>query len=325
MSGIVDKIKSDVKKAGTNLAKFAYIREGEKKRYRFLNDADDGMEITFHDSFSEGIKPTPCQEVFGRNCPYCDRDGIRTRSQYAWSVWDYDEKEVKVFMFPVNNCSPVPQLINFYETYGTLLDRDYVISVSGKQKDKAYAIAPMDKVKFRNDRAKPFSVNQILKLLDKAYPCNDAEEDDEDNFPMPKPGSRPKRKKDEYDEDKLPEYEVLLGMSAQKLYNLCKERDLDVKPRKTAEYYANRLDEWRTDNEENDDYDDGEGWGDKEEEEPDYNSMSAQELYKLCKEREIDVQPRKSQKYYIEQLQEYDKAQDDWGDGSDSDEEWEEE
>lgn len=328
MAGLVSKIKADVKKAGTNKAKFAYIRDGEKRRYRFLTDADDGVDIKFHDSYADGVQPTPCQEIFGRDCPYCNQDGIRTRSQYAWSVWDYEEKEVKVFMFPVNNCSPVPQLVNFYENYGTICDRDYVISVTGKQQNKSFGVVPMDKVKFRNDRAKSFSQKQLLKMLDKAFPCDtddrdDDNSEDDDNFPMPKPKTG-QSKEQSYDSDKLPDAEELERLSAVKLYNMCKERDIDVKSKRDKSYYIDMLMDWRADNEEEevDDYDSDQDWEDEgeSEEKPDYSSMSAKELYKLCRERDIDVQPKKAAKYYIRQLEDYDKANDDWGDSGD---EWE--
>lgn len=323
MAGLIDKIKEDIKKSGSNKAKFVYIREGEKRRFRFLTDGDDGIEVTFHDSYAAGITPTPCQEIFGRDCPYCEEEGIRTRSQYVWSVWDYEDKEVKVFMFPVNNCSPVPQLINFWETYGTLCDRDYVISVSGKQQNKSYAVVPMDKVKFRNTQAKPFSVKQFYKMLDKAYPCDAVEkgvEEDDNDFPMPKPGSGAKSKKeksgDSWDEEGLPELEELEKLPAQKLYNLCKERDIEVKPRKDKSYYIDKLELWREDNEpQDDDYDEDQDWEEEEsDDKPDYESMSAKELYNLCEEKGIDVQPRKPAKYYISQLEEYDNAKDEWVD-----------
>lgn len=266
MAGLVKQIKNEVKKVGANKGKFVYIREGEKKRYRFLTDADDGLEFTFHDNFSRGVPPIPCQELFGRDCPYCDDETIRTRSQYAWSVWDYDANEVKVFMFPVNNCSPVPHIISMYETYGTLTDRDYMISVSGKQQNKSYTVVPMDKVKFRNANAKPFSENKLVKMLDKAFPC-DAIDDDEEE---------------------------------------------EEKPKKNAKKKA-----------EPDDYDDDQEWDDNDEEEkPDYDEMSAKELYGLCKSRGIDVPTKKPVKFYIRQLEEYDTAQDDW---SDDDDEWEDE
>ena len=51
--------------------------------------------------------------------------------------------------------------------------------------------------------------------------------------------------------------------------------------------------------------------------------MSPKELFKLCKERKIkDAVPKKPKKFYINLLEEYDSAQDDWGD-EDDDDEWE--
>lgn len=278
MAGLVSSIKNDVKKAGTNKGKFIYFRPDQKQRVRFLQDMDDGVEIVFHDSFERSIN-VPCQEaVFGRNCPYCEDDGVRTRSQYAWCVYNYDAKEVQIFMFPVNNCSPIPSLMAMYETYGTLTDRDYVISVSGKGPDKSYSVVPMDKVKFRNEKAKPFSEKKILEMLDKAFPCTDDEDEEEDEAPR-----KPKAPKMKGKGKAKPEPE-----------------------------------------EEDDDWEDEED----DDEVIDYSEMSAKELYKLCKERKIDVLPKKPNKYYIKQLEDWDKAQDDWDDDEDDyddDQDWEDE
>ena len=286
MAGLVDSIKNDVKRAGTNKGKFIFFREGQKQRVRFLQDMDDGIEVVFHDSFERGIN-VPCQEIFDRECPYCEDDGVRTRSQYAWSVYNYETKEVQIFMFPVNNCSPIPALMAMYENYGTIVDRDFVISVSGKQQNKTYSVVPMDKVRFRNEKAKPFSLKSILKMLDKAYPCDDVDEDDYDD-----------------DEDEAPKKRAPKSVG------------------KKSSKKSSRDDE----DEEEDDYDDEQDWGDDEDDndEIDYSEMSAIELYKLCKERKIDVAPKKPSKYYIKQLEEYDKAQDDWSDDED-DEDWEDE
>lgn len=285
MAGLVDSIKNDVKKAGTSKGNFTFLREGQKVRVRFLQDMDDGMEITFHDSFADSIN-VPCQEIFDRECPYCDDERVRTRSQYVWCVYNYETKKVELFMFAVNNCSPVPALLAMYDTYGTITDRDYVISVSGKGPDKKYAVVPMDKVKFRNDKAKAFSEKKILQLLDKAFPCDGAEsvdgdEDDEDEVPVKKSASK-------------------------------KAAKPVAKKKKPA------------DDEEEDDYDD-EAWDEAEEEDkPDYSEMSAKELFKLCKDRGLDVEIKKPQKYYIKQLEAADQAEDDWGDNEDDDE-WEDE
>lgn len=272
--GLVDKIKADAKKSGQNKGKFVYFREGQKQRIRFLTDMDDGMEVIFHDSFERGVN-VPCQEALGRNCSYCEDEGLRTRSQYIWSVYNYETKEVQLFMFAVNNCSPIPALMAMYENYGTITDRDYVISVSGKQQNKTFSVVPMDKVKFRNEKAKPYSEKAILKMLDKAFPC----ESDED---------------DEYEEEE----------------NTSKKRA----PKSTGK--KNRKSEPEEDYEE-DDYDDE--WEDGEEV-VDYSEMSAKELYNLCKERGIKVQPKKPVKFYINELEEYDAAHEDW---EDEDDEWE--
>ena len=175
---LVDDIKNQVKKSGTNKSKFLYFKEGAKIRVRFLDDMEEGHKVRFHDSFQLGIN-VPCQEEFDRECPYCDDDELRTRDQYAWSVWDYDAKEVKVLMAPVNQCSPVPALVSMFEAYGTLKDRDYVITKSGKQQSTTYSVVPMDKAKFRNEKAKPLSDQKFLQTLDKAFPC-DASDDEEE-------------------------------------------------------------------------------------------------------------------------------------------------
>lgn len=270
MAGLVDQIKNDVKKAGTNKGKFMYFRPDIKIRIRFLQDMDDGLELVFHDSFEKSIN-VPCQEVFGRSCDYCDSDGVRTRSQYCWSVWDYEAKEVKLFMFAVNNFTPIPALMAMYDNYGTITDRDYVISVSGKGTSKSYSVIPMDKVRFRNDKAKPYSEKAVMKMLDKAFPCDGSDEDDEDERPARKKSTSKSKAKSKQaeddgwneDEDSLPSTDELEEMKPQKLYNLCRERDIEVASKKSVEYYVDKLEEWRLDHEEEveDDYDDDQDWG----------------------------------------------------------------
>lgn len=248
--GLVDDIKNQVKKSGTNKGKFLYFKSGTKVRVRFLDDMDEGHKVRFHDSYAAGIN-VPCQEEFGHECPYCDDDELRTRDQYAWSVWDYDAKEVKILMAPVNQCSPVPALVSMYEAYGTLCDRDYVITKSGQQQSTTFSVVPMDKAKFRNDKAKPLSEQKFLQLLDKAFPCDD--NDDDDDEPKKKSKKRPEPKDEEWEDDEEKDYEE---MSAKELYKLCKSRDIDVETRKPAKYYITKLEE--ADEEETDDWDDEE-------------------------------------------------------------------
>lgn len=282
--GLLDNIKKDAKKSGQSKGKFIYFREGQKTRVRFLQDMDEGLEITWHDSYEQGIN-VPCQEHFGKNCPYCEDDSLRTRSQYAWSVWNYETNEVQVFMFPVNNCSPIPALVALYETYGTLCDRDYVISVSGKQQNKSFSVVPMDKAKFRNQKAKPFSEQALLKMIDKAWPAENAEDDDDDDY-----DESPKKKKTP------------------------KKTGGKVKSKK---HYDEDEDEDDEDFEDEEDFDEDEG--------DEYEDMSPKELFNLCKKRKLDAVPKKSAKYYINILRDADAAEEDWGDDEDGEEDdWEE-
>lgn len=306
--GLLAKIKADAQKSGQNKSKFIFFKEGEKKRIRFLSDMEDGIEVVFHDNFEAGIN-VPCQEIFGKNCMYCEEEGLRTRSQYAWSVWDYESKEVKILMYPMNNCSPLGAIAAMYENYGTLLDRDFIISVTGKQQNKTFSVVPMDKQKFRNEKAKPFSKQKFLDILDKAYPDEHSSKykDDEDEDDEPKKSNKSKKNKEE-DTD-------YSEMSAKELYNLCEDRGIEAEPKMKPSYYINLLEEYDEENSDSDDWE-------EEDEEVDYSEMTAKELYKLCQERDIEALPKKSEKYYINLLKENDKAHDDWEeDDSDEDEE----
>lgn len=302
---MLDKIKQDAQKSGQNKGKFIFFKEGEKKRIRFLSDMEDGIEVVFHDSFEAGIN-VPCQEIFGRSCDYCDESDLRTRSQYAWSVWDYESKEVKILMYPMNNCSPLGAIAAMFETYGTLLDRDYVITVQGKQQNKTFSVVPMDKNKFRNDKAKPLSRQKFLDILDKAYPDENSSSRDEDDEPKVKK-SKKSNKSDDLDYSE---------MSAKELYNLCDDRGIEAEPKMKPKYYIDLLEEYDEENSGNDD------WEDEDNEEVDYSEMSAKELYKLCQERDIEALPKKPEKYYINLLKENDEAHDDWEDEEDEEEDW---
>lgn len=267
MSINIDKIKSEIKKSGTSKGKFIFFKEDTKVRVRFLTDMEDGMEIPFHDSFQLGIN-VPCQEVFGRECGYCDNEDLRTRNMYIWSVYDYESKEVKLLMAAVNNCSPVPALASMYESYGTLTDRDYEIKQIGSGQGKSFSVIPLDKSKFRNTKAKALSEQAVLKYIDKAYPADNTD-DDEEEEETPKTKRKPsasktktkaKRQEEAEDdwEDNEGEEQDYSEMSAKELYTLCKERDIDCKPKKTKEYYIDLLEE--ADEEDSDD------WGEDEEE-----------------------------------------------------------
>lgn len=235
--GILGSIKEDLKSAGTSKDAFFYVRDGDKIRVRFLQELDDGTEILFHEQWEQRIK-APCQQLFGRVCPYDDDEDIRHKKYYAWAVYNYDENRVQIFMYPVNNCSPVPLLLEMSEAYGTVMDRDYIICCSGKQKDKRFSVVPGDKNKFRIQKARPFSRKKILELVDKAFPVEKADEE-----PETESGA----------------YE---GMRPRKLYDLCMERGIEAEIRKPEKYYINLLEEYDRQQED---------WGDADTSEDEYD------------------------------------------------------
>lgn len=257
----LSNLKKEIKNSGTSKGKFLFFKEGTEKRIRFLTDLEEGMEIPFHDSFKRGIN-IPCQEIFGRNCEYCEDDDLRTRNMYAWSVYDYEDKEVKILFFAVNNCSPVPTLAAMYETYGTLVDRDYKIKQVGEKQNKTFNVVPLEERKFRG-KVKPLSESAILKYIDKAYPSDDIDEDDYEEDYKKKKKTKTKEKtkiEEEWEEDEDEEEQEIdyEEMTAKELYKLCHERGIDCQPRKKKEYYIDllededeqELDDWEDEDEE---------------------------------------------------------------------------
>lgn len=273
-------MKSEIQKSGGSKGKILFIKDGSKKRIRFLCDAEDGMELTFHDSYSEGINAL-CLEEMGKDCPYCERDELRTRKLYAWSVWDYDSKEVKVLLYAANNCTPIPNIIAMYEAYGTLLDRDFVISRTGSGQNTSYTVIPQDKAKFKNSKAVKMSKKELLKVVAKAFPVNpeDADDDDED---FEDEGKKKKSSK------KPPKKSG-------------KKRDEDYD------------DDYEEEDEEDEDFDE------EDEEEEDYEDMSAKELFNLCKKRGLKVEKGKKKSYYIDILEDADDEEDEEDEWEDED------
>ena len=105
------------------------------------------------------------KQILRGECQFCgDKEdtGLRTRKLFAFLVYDYDSKAVKIMLFAANNFSPLPHFISFSEAYSTIKDRDYVIDRQGKQKNTVYTVIPQDKAKFRQKALKMPSKAQII-------------------------------------------------------------------------------------------------------------------------------------------------------------------
>lgn len=238
--GLIESMKERIKNSGSSRKEVFYVGADSKKRIRFLQELDDGYEFKFHSHWNRGVNAL-CAEVYGQDCPYCaDTDEeMKEVTQYAWNVWDYDANAVRILLYKATGISPVPQLIEFAEEYGTICDRDYTIKKTGKGMSGNVTVIPAEVSKFRNSKAKPFTYKQIVKLLQTAYPINsedagDFSDDDEDEKPVKK--QKKAKKKEKTIEEKLQELDISdlkniaieLGVSKKELKGLDEEEIVEL-------------------------------------------------------------------------------------------------
>ncbi len=284
---ILNSIKSDIKKAGSSKSKILYIKGDSKARVRFLTDLENAIEVKLHKNFQEGIDML-CRESYGQHCEMCEQE-IKAQSMYVFCVWDVENKEVKLFEGFGHKFNHLPNMVTMFETYGNITDRDYVLVKTGDQLSATFSVAPMDKARFKNAKAKPLTKKEIIKILNEAHGKDGSDEEEEEESPKkkgPKKQSPKKKRKPEpeYEEDEeddfeddddfedyeeeTPDYD---SMKPIELYRLCKERGIeDVKPKKKAAYYVELLEEWDEENAEDDDeWDEDEEDFDEEEDDED--------------------------------------------------------
>lgn len=242
--GLISQIKADVARSGANKAKILYVRSDNKVRVRFLQELDDGHSFVFHDNFNEGVNcfcPRNLDE--DNDCIYCSGESpiqVRTRNLYAWSVYNYDTKQVEIALFAVNQCTPVNQLITMSEAYGTIMDRDYVLAKAGKQQSTTYTVIPQDKEKFRNPKARPMSQEAIAKILSEAFPYENGKEEEvesvESKLPKPKKFAKMEdeeipfeetEEEEEVEEVEAPKKKTKAGLSEEYIEQTLEDNDID--------------------------------------------------------------------------------------------------
>ena len=240
--GLIDSMKERIKNSGSSRKEIFYVGADSKKRIRFLQELDDGYEFKFHAHWNRGVNAL-CPEIYGKDCPYCsDTDEeMKEVTQYAWNVWDYDANAVRILLYKATGISPVPQLIEFAEEYGTICDRDYTIKKIGKGMSGNVTVIPAEVSKFRNNKAKPFSYKQIVKLLQAAFPVNEEDresDDDEDEADVKKNKKYEKKTKKkektieeklkELDEEDLKNIAIELGVSKKELKGLDEDEIVEL-------------------------------------------------------------------------------------------------
>lgn len=144
---IVARIKKNMEAAknsgGAKFEDIPRIKDGDKKRFRFLTDmeAHDNYrgpaEILMHSKWGEddGLWPTPCESHEGKDdCQYCKAaksdSKIRSIPWYAFTVRDLDEKKNYIFAHNCGQGSPVPTMMDMWDKFGTICDRAYEVKMT---------------------------------------------------------------------------------------------------------------------------------------------------------------------------------------------------
>lgn len=201
---VLDNMKKKIKESGSNKKEIVYFGKDSKQKFRFLQELDEAYEYDVHSSWNEGFTSI-CRASLGDECPLCEDDSIedmKLNTHFALSVWDYDTQSVRIMFCKANGVSPIPSLIEYYEEYGTIMDRDYTCKKQGSGMGSTLTVLPGEKMRFSQKNAKPFNQKQVEKILLKAFPMpgvpnKEAEdEDDEDEKPAKKSTKNEKSKKE---------------------------------------------------------------------------------------------------------------------------------
>lgn len=233
---IIKAMKEKIAKSGASKKDILYFGKDSKHRIRFIQELDAGYQFQFHNDWSTSIFELCKDPEDHENCKLCE-EGIAIQDNFAWSVWDYDTNTVKLILFKATGVSPVPAFIEMFEEFGTMLDRDYSIKKVGQGQGSSFVVTPLDKERFKNKKAKPFSRNEVKDILEKAWPSKDIEQDDEDDDEeevVEKKSSKKKSKKKVAAEDLLGELSMKelkeiayeLGMSKKEVKSFDDEEEL---------------------------------------------------------------------------------------------------
>lgn len=239
-NSLLDKMREQINKSGSNKKEILYFAKDTVKRVRFLQELDTGYAFEFHNDFDLKIMELCHDPEDHENCKLCE-DGIYIQEMFVWSVWDYDSNSVKLLQFKASGVSPVPQFMEYFEEYGTILDRDYKIKKVGQGQGGSFAVTPLDKVRFKNAKAKAMSRKAVQDILEKAWPSKANEEADleeeEDEEKKPSKKSKKGKKKEKSLREKFEE------LSMKDLKNICLEIGMSKKEIKEFEDEEEILDE----------------------------------------------------------------------------------
>lgn len=177
VASIKDRMEK-AKKGANGGGKLFYLKDGQKRRVRFVNDMEDAVVVSFHSVWQSYNHP--CLKYYGKSCEHCADSDARHDDWYVWTVYDYESKKRGLFMYKANEKSPVPYMVEFYGSYGTIVDRDYTLSRTGTSFNTSYKLVPLDKTKFKVKDVKPFTKKEIFEILKEEFDLDEMLDDSED-------------------------------------------------------------------------------------------------------------------------------------------------
>jgi hypothetical protein len=195
--GLISKLKKNIAESGRSKKGFWYVKADDKRRVRFVkgSNLEQAYTIPWHSKWEgqRNIVDSPCLRVYGKDCPYCDQEEVKTVEKFAWTVYDYLAKEKQILLAAANRASPVPHLVANWEEWGTITDRDITIKRTGAGKDTTYTVIGDGPKKFMVEGIKPYSEDKILDMVWKAFGTgeldqysdadeSESEEEEEDEY-----------------------------------------------------------------------------------------------------------------------------------------------
>lgn len=224
MGNLIKNMKEAIAKSGTSKKDILYFAADSVHRVRFLQELEDGEQFQFHSDFNANVNALCEDPEDHESCPYC-QDEIKLVDNFAWTVWDYDSNSVKILRMKASGVSPVPALIEMYEEFGTIMDRDYKIKKVGKGTGGSYVVTPLDKEKFTNKKAKAYTREQMEEIFMKAYNTDEAKDDEEEVKTSKKKDTKKKgtKKKEKSLKDKV------LELDFEDIKNIAKELGMSNK------------------------------------------------------------------------------------------------
>lgn len=253
---IVDIMREKISESGKKKSDIFWVKKDGSIRVRFLSDLTEAICVKFHEQWKV-VNPYPCLEYYGKECPGCADDNMKTTERYCLTIWNYETKRVEPFIYKMNNCTPFPAIVSYYGEYDTITDRDYKIEKHGEGTETTYTVIPLTPKKFIGEEV-AFTKKQMFKKIFEM-------------FPYTKPMDV-KKEKEKYDMDE-DEDERPVKKSKVAITDDDDEEDMPKKKMKKPAYDV--------DDEDEDDIDED------DEDAIDFESMSGAELKEECKKRQL--------------------------------------